>query len=307
MVTDAQFDRAFLHPRFWPMWLGIAVLKVLVLLPLPIQWRLGKALGGVLKRLLKKRAHVARVNLKLCFPDKSDAEREALLDANFAETGMALLDCVNGWWWSDARIQSHMTLKGMEHIDQAKADGQGVILFAAHCLMLEPGARLFGQHCPGVGVYRPHNNKFMEYLQVKGRLRSNKGLIPKKEVRQMVKALRAGEVIWYTADQDAGRKGAVFAPFFAVDQAVTVTGASTLAKLGKAKVMPFFVERNADHSGYTIEVLPPLENFPGDSDQADAERGNKILESLISRRPEQYMWLHRRFKTRPNPDDPKFY
>ncbi|TKB56754.1 LpxL/LpxP family Kdo(2)-lipid IV(A) lauroyl/palmitoleoyl acyltransferase [Ferrimonas aestuarii] len=307
MITSAKFDNAFLHPRFWPMWLGIVVVRTLALLPLSAQWRFGSGLGQLLKRFLKKRAHVARTNLKLCFPDKSDAEIEKLLSDNFSETGMALMDCVNAWWWSDSRIQRQMTIKGLEHIEQAKADGQGVILFAAHCLMLETGARVFGQACPGVGVYRPHNNKFMEYLQVKGRLRSNKGLIPKREVRQMVKALRDGEVLWYTADQDAGRRGAVFAPFFAVDQAVTVTGATTLAKLGKAKVMPFFVERNADHSGYTIEIGAPLENFPGESPEADAVAGNKVVEQLILRRPEQYMWLHRRFKTRPNKDDPSLY
>ncbi|WP_028109998.1 LpxL/LpxP family Kdo(2)-lipid IV(A) lauroyl/palmitoleoyl acyltransferase [Ferrimonas futtsuensis] len=307
MVTSAEFDRAFYHPRYWPMWLGLALMKLLTFLPLKAQWWLGSGLGRLLQATLKKRVHVARTNLRLCFPEKSEAEREALLRDNFNQTGMALFDSVNGWWWSDERIQKHMTIKGIEHIEQAKADGQGVILFAAHCLMLEAGARVFGQKCPGVGVYRPHNNKFMEYLQVQGRLRSNKGLIPKREVRQMVKALRSGEVIWYTADQDAGRKGAVFAPFFAVEEAVTVTGASTLAKLGKAKVMPFFVERNKDNSGYTIEILPPLEDFPSGDEMTDAVRGNQILEQLIRRRPEQYMWLHRRFKTRPQKSDPSLY
>ncbi|MGL5389977.1 MAG: lipid A biosynthesis lauroyl acyltransferase, partial [Shewanella sp.] len=171
----------------------------------------------------------------------------------------------------------------------------------------EMGARIFGQFQPGVGVYRPHNNPVMEYLQVKGRLRSNKGLVPKRDLRQMVRCLRSPEVIWYTADQDFGRSSAVFIPFFAVPEAATITGATTLAKLGKAKVLPFFVERTAGDKGYRIEIMPPLADFPGENELADAMRGNRIIEELISRNPSQYMWLHRRFKTRPAPTDPSLY
>jgi KDO2-lipid IV(A) lauroyltransferase len=147
----------------------------------------------------------------------------------------------------------------------------------------------------------------MEYLQVRGRLRSNKALIPKRDLRQMVRCLRNPDVIWYTADQDFGRSSAVFIPFFAVKDAATITGGTTLAKLGKAKVLPFFVERNADDAGYTIEIKAPLENFPGENELQDAIRGNHIIEELIGRNIPQYMWLHRRFKTRPEPTDPSLY
>ncbi|MBY5923022.1 LpxL/LpxP family Kdo(2)-lipid IV(A) lauroyl/palmitoleoyl acyltransferase [Ferrimonas balearica] len=306
MNTTAPFHWGLLHPKYWGYWLGTVLMRLLILLPLSAQYRLGAAIGRLIQRLMGKRIQVARRNLELCLPELSDAEREALITKNFEETGMALFDTANAWWWSDARIQSHMTIVGKEHIEDAEQAGQGVILMAAHCLMLEPGARVFGQFKPGIGVYRPHNNPMMEYLQVKGRLRSNKGLIPKREVRQMVKALRAGEVVWYTQDQDAGRRGSVFAPFFGVP-AATAAGASTLAKLGKARVLPFFVERKADHSGYHIEIGAPLEGFPSGDELADTTRCNEVTEGLVRRRPEQYMWLHRRFKTRPNPDDPKIY
>ncbi|MBY5992330.1 LpxL/LpxP family Kdo(2)-lipid IV(A) lauroyl/palmitoleoyl acyltransferase [Ferrimonas balearica] len=306
MHTTAEFSRALLHPKYWGMWLGVGVMRLLILLPLATQFRLGAALGRTMMRLMPKRVHVARRNLTHCLPELSEPEREALIRKNFEETGMALFDSANAWWWSDARVQRHMSVAGWEHIEQAQVEGTGVLLMAAHCLMLEPGARVFGQQRPGIGVYRPHNNKMMEYLQVKGRLRSNKGLIPKREVRQMVKALRAGEVLWYTQDQDGGRRGSVFAPFFGVE-AATAAGAATLAKLGKAKVYPFFVERKADHSGYHIEVGAPLTDFPTGDELADTTRCNRVTEELVRRRPEQYMWLHRRFKTRPNADDPKFY
>ncbi len=282
-------------------------MRLTQMLPLAIQMKLGSGLGRLAMKLVGSRVKTARRNLELCFPDMPEAEIQQLLKQNFEETGKAVFDTANAWWWSDEKIQKHMTIKGKEHVEQTLANGQGVILFAVHCLPLEMGARIFGQFQPGVGVYRPHNNPLMEYLQVKGRLRSNKALVPKRDLRQMVRSLREPNVIWYTADQDFGRSSAIFIPFFNVPDAATITGATTLAKLGKAKVLPFFVERNSDDTGYNIEIQPALENFPGENEVEDAKRGNKIIEQTISRNMSQYMWLHRRFKTRPNKEDASLY
>ena len=307
MVEKAQFSSHLYHPKYWLLWLGVGLMRLTQLLPLRIQMKMGAALGRLAMRIVGKRVNTAKRNLELCFPEMSDAEQQALLRMNFEQTGKAIFDTINGWWWSDEKIQQHMTIKGQEHVQQTLDNGQGVILFAVHCLPLEMGARIFGQFQPGVGVYRPHNNAVMEYLQVKGRLRSNKALVPKRDLRQMVRSLRAPNVIWYPADQDFGRSSATFIPFFAVEQAATITGATTLAKLGKAKVLPFFVERNSTDTGYNIEIQAPLDNFPGENEIEDAKRGNRIIEQIISRNKSQYMWLHRRFKTRPNPEDPSLY
>ncbi|MCL2918045.1 LpxL/LpxP family Kdo(2)-lipid IV(A) lauroyl/palmitoleoyl acyltransferase [Shewanella litorisediminis] len=307
MVESAQFSNHLYHPKYWLLWLGVGLMRALSLLPLHWQMSLGKGLGRLVRVLAGSRSNTARRNLELCFPDMSDAERDTLFKRNFEETGKAVFDTICAWWWSDERVQQHMHIKGTEYVEQTIAGGQGVILFAVHCLPLEMGARIFGQFQPGVGVYRPHNNAVMEYLQVNGRLRSNKGLVPKRDLRQMVRCLRNADVIWYTADQDFGRSSAVFIPLFAVPDAATITGATTLAKLGKARVLPFFVERDADDKGYSIEIMPPLEDFPGEDETADAIRGNQVVESLISRNLPQYMWLHRRFKTRPDPDAPSLY
>ena len=307
MVEKAQFSSHLYHPKYWLLWLGVGFMRLTQMLPLAIQMKLGSGLGRLAMKLVGSRVKTARRNLELCFPDMPEAEIQQLLKQNFEETGKAVFDTANAWWWSDEKIQKHMTIKGKEHVEQALANGQGVILFAVHCLPLEMGARIFGQFQPGVGVYRPHNNPLMEYLQVKGRLRSNKALVPKRDLRQMVRSLREPNVIWYTADQDFGRSSAIFIPFFNVPDAATITGATTLAKLGKAKVLPFFVERNSDDTGYNIEIQPALENFPGENEVEDAKRGNKIIEQTISRNMSQYMWLHRRFKTRPNKSDPSLY
>ncbi|MDO6775589.1 LpxL/LpxP family Kdo(2)-lipid IV(A) lauroyl/palmitoleoyl acyltransferase [Shewanella sp. 3_MG-2023] len=307
MVDKAQFSSHLLHPKHWPLWFGVALMKLTQLLPLRWQMTLGKGLGRLVLKLAASRRHTAERNFQLCFPDMPAQEREALLKRNFEETGKALFDTINAWWWSDEKVQQHMTIKGDEHVRNTLYNGQGVILFAVHCLPLEMGARMFGQFQPGIGVYRPHNNPVMEYLQVKGRLRSNKGLVPKRDLRKMVKSLRNPDVIWYTADQDFGRSSAVFIPLYAVPDAATITGATTLAKLGRAKVLPFFVERNDDDTGYNMEILAPLDNFPGENELEDAIRGNKIIEQLIDRNRNQYMWLHRRFKTRPTKETPSLY
>jgi KDO2-lipid IV(A) lauroyltransferase len=307
VVEKAEFSSSLYHPKHWPMWFGVFLMRLTQLLPLSWQMKLGKGLGRLVMKFAGSRTHTARRNLSLCFPEMSEAQREALLTRNFEETGKAIFDTINAWWWSDEKVQQHMSITGKEHVQDTLDAGHGVILFAVHCLPLEMGARIFGQFQPGVGVYRPHNNPVMEYLQVKGRLRSNKGLVSKRDLRQMVRCLRNPDVIWYTADQDFGRSSAVFIPFYAMPDAATITGATTLAKLGKAKVLPFFVERTEGDEGYRIEVMPPLDNFPGEDELADAIRGNKIIESIIDKNRAQYMWLHRRFKTRPDPTDKSLY
>ncbi|MGS0826439.1 LpxL/LpxP family Kdo(2)-lipid IV(A) lauroyl/palmitoleoyl acyltransferase [Shewanella sp. 0m-8] len=307
MVEKAQFTSHLYHPKYWLIWLGVGFMRLTQLLPLRIQMKMGAAIGRLGMKLIASRVKTARRNLELCFPEMSPSEMQQLLTQNFEQTGKAIFDTANAWWWSDEKIQQHMTIKGKEYVEQTLDSGQGVILFAVHCLPLEMGARIFGQFQPGVGVYRPHNNPVMEYLQVKGRLRSNKALVPKRDLRQMVRSLREPNVIWYTADQDFGRSSATFIPFFNVPEAATITGATTLARLGKAKVLPFFVERNSDDTGYNIEIQPPLDNFPGENEIEDAKRGNKIIEEIISRNKSQYMWLHRRFKTRPNKGDASLY
>ncbi|WP_163937777.1 LpxL/LpxP family Kdo(2)-lipid IV(A) lauroyl/palmitoleoyl acyltransferase [Paraferrimonas sp. SM1919] len=307
MVQHAQFKLSLLKPKYWGIWLGVAVTSLLSLLPIKTQMKIGAGIGRLALRYIPRRSKVAKRNLELCFPEMSEQQREKLLKQNFEQTGKAIFDTVNAWSWSNKRIQKHMKIEGQQHVEQAINDGHGVLLFAVHCLPLEMGARIFGQFHPGVGVYRPHDNPVMEYLQVRGRLRSNKALVSKRDVRDMIKALRQKNVVWYTADQDFGRSTAVFIPLFAVEQAATITAATSLAKLGKAKVLPFFVERNDDDSGYRINIAAPLENFPGTDEIEDATRGNKVIEQLIMQNPSQYMWLHRRFKTRPNPQDAPLY
>ncbi|WP_346351538.1 LpxL/LpxP family Kdo(2)-lipid IV(A) lauroyl/palmitoleoyl acyltransferase [Oceanimonas sp. AH20CE76] len=301
-----SFRAALLHPRFWPAWLGLGVLWLLVtLLPWRAQMALGRALGRLAMKPLKSRVKVARRNLELALPELSDAERETLLKANFESVGCAVFETGMAWFWPHWRMRAITIMEGTEHVDAAVAKGQGMLLLSAHFLTLELNARQFGLYRPGVGVYRPNTNPVLEYAQVHGRCRSNKYLVDRLDIKGMLKALRAGDALWYAPDHDYGRHASVFVPFFAVDKAATITGTATLARVKKTVTLPCFTLR--EENGYRLVIQAPLDNFPVGDDEADAITGNRVIEAAIRRAPEQYMWLHRRFKTQPERGMPSRY
>ncbi|EPE3186706.1 Kdo(2)-lipid IV(A) acyltransferase [Cronobacter sakazakii] len=299
MTHLPQFSRALLHPRYWLTWLGIGLLYLVVLLPYPVIWRLGRGLGRIAKRLMKRRARIAHRNLELCFPDMSDAEREALVVKNFESVGMGLMETGMAWFWPNWRVERWTEVSGVEPVKALLAQKQGILLIGVHFLTLELGARIFGMHTPGIGVYRPNDNPLLDWLQTWGRLRSNKTMLDRKDLKGMIKALKGGEIIWYAPDHDYGPRNSVFVPFFAVDQAATTSGTWMLAKMSKACIVPFVPRRQADGSGYELIALEPECAPPLGSAEETAAWMNNIVEKCILMAPDQYMWLHRRFKTRP--------
>ncbi|MBO2926262.1 lipid A biosynthesis lauroyl acyltransferase [Metapseudomonas otitidis] len=302
-----RFRAAFLHPRFWPLWLGLGLLWLLTQLPYPVLVRLGRVLGGWMGRLAGSRRRIVRRNLELCFPAMTAEARERLLRENFASTGIAFFEMAMSWWWPAARLRRLAHIEGLEHLQQAQAEGQGVILMALHFTTLEIGAALLGQVHTIDGMYREHKNPLFDYIQRRGRERHNLDAtaIEREDVRAMLKVLRAGRAIWYAPDQDYGAKQSLFVPLFGIN-AATVTATTKFARLGRAKVLPFTQERLADGSGYRLVVHPPLADFPGESEEADCIRINQWIEQEVSRLPEQYLWAHRRFKSRPE-GEPKLY
>lgn len=302
-----RFRAAFLHPRFWPLWLGLGLLWLLTQLPYPVLVRLGRVLGGWMGRLAGSRRRIVRRNLELCFPSMTSEARERLLRENFASTGIAFFEMAMSWWWPAARLRRLAHIEGLEHLQQAQAEGQGVILMALHFTTLEIGAALLGQVHTIDGMYREHKNPLFDYIQRRGRERHNLDAtaIEREDVRAMLKVLRAGRAIWYAPDQDYGAKQSLFVPLFGIT-AATVTATTKFARLGRAMVLPFTQERLADGSGYRLVVHPPLADFPGESEEADCIRINQWIEQEVSRLPEQYLWAHRRFKSRPE-GEPKLY
>ena len=304
-VEAPKFKLAFFHPKFWLTWLGILILYAISWLPYRLQTYIGKGLGKLLKLFAKKRVLIAKRNLALCFPDYTPAARQKILDANLDNAGMAILEASMGWWWPTWRIEKMSKFEGYEHIDAILAKGKGVLAYAIHNMNLEFAVRVAGLRNPSVAFYRRHNNPLMEYMQYHGRNRSNKYMIHKRDVRGLIQALNEGEVCFYLPDQDYGRTKCEFAPFFAVEKAATTTGSLLFAK--EANCETVFLAPIKTASGYKIKVVPGLENFPSGDDKEDVARMNKMVESLVLEAPEQYLWMHKRFKTRPNKSDPSLY
>lgn len=299
MTQLPKFTAALLHPRYWPSWLGIGVLWLVVQLPYPVIYRLGNAIGRLAMRLMKRRAQIAYRNLELCFPHKSEAERHEMVVKNFESVGMGVMETGIAWFWPTKRVNRWMDASGLEHIRAVQDAGRGVLLIGIHFLTLEMGARMFGIHNPGIGVYRPNDNPVIDLLQTWGRMRSNKDMIDRKDLKGMIRALKNGEIIWYAPDHDYGPRASVFAPLFAVKDAATTSGTWMLAKTSKACVVPFVPRRKPDGKGYELIILEPECNPPLDDAETTAAWMNTIVEKCIMMAPEQYMWLHRRFKTRP--------
>ncbi|MBW7747365.1 lipid A biosynthesis lauroyl acyltransferase, partial [Enterobacter hormaechei] len=179
MTQLPKFTVALLHPRYWMTWLGIGFLWLLVQLPYPVIFRLGKSLGRIALTFMKRRARIAYRNLELCFPQMSEAERHDMVTKNFESVGMGLMETGMAWFWSDKRMArwSKVTGTGMEPVHTLQANQTGVLLIGVHFLTLEIGARMFGMQAPGIGVYRPNDNPVIDLIQTNGRMRSNKSMI----------------------------------------------------------------------------------------------------------------------------------
>ncbi|WP_278929483.1 lipid A biosynthesis lauroyl acyltransferase [Pseudomonas qingdaonensis] len=302
-----RFRLYFLHPRFWPLWLGLALLWLIVQLPYRALLVLGRLLGALMYRVAGDRRRIAARNLELCFPELPSVERTRLLKENFASTGIAFFEMAMSWWWPKARLARLAHIEGLEHLQAAQRDGQGAILMALHFTTLEIGAALLGQEHTIDGMYREHKNPLFDFVQRRGRERHNLDslAVEREDVRGMLKLLRSGRAIWYAPDQDYGAKQSVFVPLFGIE-AATVTATTKFARLGRARVIPFTQQRLADDSGYRLVIHAPLQDFPGESEEADCLRINQWIESVLRECPEQYLWAHRRFKSRP-PGAPKLY
>src|SRR5471030_911903 len=299
MADPQRFSLKLLHPRYWLTWFGLGVLFLLVQLPYPWLHALGGWLGRLSMRFLKRRVAITRRNLELCFPNMETKKRERTIINNFASAGMALIETGMAWFWSDARVKRWFDVYGLHNLQRANEHNQGVMVIGVHFMSVELGGRAMGLCQPMMAMYRPHNNKVMELVQTWGRMRSNKAMLDRKDLRGMVQSLKKGEAVWFAPDQDYGPRGSVFAPLFAVDEAATTSGTYMLARLAKPALITVVLVRKPAGKGYDLVIQPALQDYPIDDELAAAAYMNRIIETEIMRAPDQYLWLHRRFKTRP--------
>ncbi|WHI48619.1 LpxL/LpxP family Kdo(2)-lipid IV(A) lauroyl/palmitoleoyl acyltransferase [Microbulbifer sp. TRSA001] len=299
-MEKPRFRAALLHPRYWLTWLLFALWFLIAQLPYHWQLAMGRAFGRLMLRVATSRRTIAERNLALCFPELGEDERAELLRRNFESSGIALMETGMAWFRSAAWLRKRFTFEGLEALQAIQAQGQGVLLMAMHFTTLEIGAAMMGMSITLDGMYRPHKNPVYDYMQRKGRERhtENGSVYQRKDVRGVLRALQRGRAVWYAPDQDYGIKQGIFAPFFDVP-AATVTGTSRFARVGKAKVVPYVVTRLDDGSGYRLKIYDPIDQIPSGDELQDAILVNQFIEARIREAPEQYMWVHRRFKTRP--------
>ncbi len=287
-------------PSDWLALLALGVLRLACCLPHRLRLGLGRAAGRIAFGILGRRRAVARRNLELCFPQWSAAQGRATLRAHFESLGQSLMELAMGAWCSDAEVSRLVEVRGARHLDEAASRGRGVIALSGHFVALEFTARALSYSPPGlVAVYRPGGNAALARLMDRSRLRVCSRTLSKYDVRGMVRELREGAVLWCAGDQMTDAKTAVLAPFFG-EPAMTGTSLGRLARISGAPVVPWFTRRLAD-GRYRVELLPALEDFSAVSPQQQAERINALVEAHVRKAPEQYYWIHRRFKRRPPP------
>lgn len=302
---DAEWRWKLLLPQYWPTWIALGFLRSFEPLPYRVLMILGRALGSLLQRLPLNFVRIARANLLLCLPSLSTAEREDILNRHFKSLGMALFETAMAWWSSDERIRRITQVDGLEHLTAAQATGRGVLFLSAHFTTLEIGARAMAARIPLNIMYRPASNPVMGFFLARNRARRAKRAIRRDDIRVLVGALKAGEPVWYAPDQSYRNKGAQMVNFFGIPCA-TNTATSRIAKMTNALVLPYFPERLANDAGYRMHIYAPLQDFPSEDAVVDAERFHRRIETQITAIPEQYLWIHRRFKGL-TPDYPNYY
>ncbi|MFT4937408.1 MAG: KDO2-lipid IV(A) lauroyltransferase [Paraglaciecola sp.] len=295
---------SLLHPRHWASWFAIFLLRIIALLPFKVKILAGAAFGKISYRLLKHRRHITTTNIALCFPEKSAAEQKQLIKDIFVANGIGFFEIAWAWWANPESLRPRVTFEGLEVLQQANAD-KGVLLVGGHYTHLDLAGLMVNLVVEMDAIYRKNNDPVFEYIITKGRKRVFKNVLERSNMREIVRKLREGRVVWYSPDQDHGIHNSVFAPFFGVP-AATVTSTAKLMRMGKAN--PVFVAHRRDRltNQYTITFSLPDPAFPTGDEVTDATIINRMLEDAIKRQPDQYMWVHRRFKTRPE-GEPSVY
>jgi KDO2-lipid IV(A) lauroyltransferase len=297
-------DRRLLHPRNWSQWFTIGLLYLGGLLPWRLQ-RLLAHLGGDLMYLLARfRRQVALVNIGLCFPELTPSQRRRMVREIFASHIMGLLETTVAWWGGDSRLDGRIEVNGVEKLNALQAQGQCVILLGCHLTTLDFAGRMLRRYTDIDVVYRNQKYPVYDFFMRTARERLFKHAIERSDMRQLIRCLKQGRTVWYAADQDYGLRNAVFAPFFGIE-AATLTATSRLAKMTGAPIF-LYTHYRLPGSRYQINIEGPFEGFPSGDDVADATFVNGLVENAVRRHPEQYMWLHKRFKSRP-PGQPSVY
>ncbi len=273
-------------------------MRIIVMLPYRLQLFIGKIIGHIFYRVAKYRREVVQTNIRLCFPELSSEKQAKLVRDHFHSLGMSIAETAMSWWGSEKQLRKLVTIKGYEYVDQALKEGTGAIVLGAHYTTTDIGGSLFSLDYDLAVSYQKLRNPLFNNVLLNARKRTFHRVFGRDEIRASFRYIKQNHLMWIAVDQDTGIENNVFVPFFG-HLAATQTVTSRMAKITRAPVIPYISRRLENAQGYIVELFPPIENFPGKSFEEDAIRTNQLVEEQIRKAPEQYLWVHRRFKTRP--------
>jgi KDO2-lipid IV(A) lauroyltransferase len=295
----------FYAVKYWPIWFSLGFLRLIIALPWSWRMGMGRAIGWLLYQLSGRRRSIAKTNISLCFSHLTAAEQQHMLRQTFADNGIGIIETAMAWWSSRKDLSHRVSIEGGQLIDQAQAQGRGVLLVGAHYTSLDLGGILLAPTYPYYATYQRHGNTLMDSIIRHGRLNHLPGIVEREDIRQVMKLLKQGKIVWLAPDQDVGPDRSVFAPFFGIETATTPI-VSRLAKATGAKVLQFSHHRTHQDQRYLLTISDDLADIPSGDLVADATTLNAAIEEKIRLKPSQYLWLHRRFKTRPS-NSPDIY
>ncbi len=308
MSQNTQTQSNKQKPPFWRhlfSWLVYLKLWSWAQLPYRLLLGIGMMIGVAFKYLSSSRRKVIKKNIATCFPELDEEHQAELINQNYRETGMMVSHTIKTFLSWDNNLYKNLTIEGADHLKKAQAAGQGVLLVSGHFTALDVGGRVICQQFPVSGVYRPHKNPVQEYVVKESREKYAKQMFTRDELKGIIKELKAGGTVWYAPDQDYRRGQSIFSDFFGT-KASTITATHQLARISGCQVMFYSVKRIKEKPYYQLAISPPLTDFPSKDVQKDTDRINQGIEQMVNEAPEQYLWLHKRFKTRPESED-KFY
>ena len=298
-----MINNNFIHPKYFPTWILILLMRVGVFIPFSLQVFFGRIIGKLIYPFMTELRKTAYTNISNCFPDKKQPQVTILVKQNFEAIGISLFETANAYYASDKKIKKILTINNEKNFTEALKKEGGIILLCSHFMPLMLGSRALLIKHTIANIYRPQNNQLFDQVMVKGYVRNGAVMIKSTDTRSIMKAINNSLPIWYAPDQDLGKNNSIFAPLFGI-QTATASATSRLAKNNNTRVIPYSFVR-AKH-GYEMSFEKPLKNYPSGNAIKDASKTNQILEKQILKNPEQYLWVHRRFKTRPEGEE-NFY
>ena len=293
----------FIHPKYFPTWILILLMRIGVFIPFRLQVFFGKIIGKLIYPVMTELRKTAYSNISNCFPEKKQPQVKQLVKQHFEAIGISLFETANAYYANDKKIKNILTIKNEQYFTEALKKEGGIILLCSHFMPLMLGSRALLIKHTIANIYRPQNNQLFDQVMVKGYVKNGAVMIKSTDTRSIMKAINNSLPIWYAPDQDLGINNSIFAPFFGI-QTATASATSRLANNNNTRVIPYSFIRTKH--GYEMSFDKPLKNYPSGDAIKDASKTNNILEKQILKNPEQYLWIHRRFKTRPKGEE-SFY